>query len=100
MAVRAAVAAVPCSLFTRCLDILLLAAMAFLPTATAPARHLLVAVHLLRMAVANATRPLMRSGASLWPGWAVLASASLLVAADQPHETEALPCPSRHHLQF
>ncbi|EFN59526.1 hypothetical protein CHLNCDRAFT_138179 [Chlorella variabilis] len=49
------------NLFTRCLDILLLAAMAFLPTATAPARHLLVAVHLLRMAVANATRPLMRS---------------------------------------
>lgn len=52
-----------CSLVTRCLDIVLLVTLAHLPFATAPARRLLVAVHLLRMAFANATRPLMRSGA-------------------------------------
>ncbi|KAI3433329.1 hypothetical protein D9Q98_003147 [Chlorella vulgaris] len=49
------------SLVTRCLDIVLLVMLAHLPFATAPARRLLVAVHLLRMAFANATRPLMRS---------------------------------------
>lgn len=36
--------------------------LAFLPTAPPSVCPLLVAVHLARMAVANATRPLMRSG--------------------------------------
>lgn len=47
------------SLCTRSLDIALLIWLAYLPTGRA--HGLLVAVHLLRMAVANATRPLMRS---------------------------------------
>lgn len=49
------------SLCTRSLDIALLVWLAYLPTDRA--HGLLVGVHLLRMAVANATRPLMRSGA-------------------------------------
>ncbi len=49
------------SLFTRTLDIVLLIGMAKLPPAPGPARAALIAVHLLRMAVANCTRPLMRS---------------------------------------
>ena len=41
---------------------MLLVALANLPCGPGPAaRHLLVAVHLVRMAVANATRPLLRS---------------------------------------
>lgn len=52
----------PCSLITRSLDIVLLVLLAFLPTSPPSVRPLLVAVHLARMAVANATRPLMRSG--------------------------------------
>lgn len=52
----------PRSLITRSLDIILLVLLAFLPTSPPSVRPLLVAVHLARMAVANATRPLMRSG--------------------------------------
>lgn len=58
--------AAACSLCTRSLDIALLIWLAYLPTGRA--HGLLVAVHLLRMAVANATRPLMRSGAVLGVG--------------------------------
>lgn len=51
------------SMATRVLDIALLVLLAHLPTAPSRARLALVGVHLARMAVANATRPLMRSGA-------------------------------------
>ncbi|PRW58602.1 MFS general substrate transporter [Chlorella sorokiniana] len=54
------------SLITRSLDIALLVLLAFLPTAPPSVRPLLVAVHLARMAVANATRPLMRSVLMDW----------------------------------
>lgn len=47
---------------TRSLDICLLLVMAYLPYDTPLNRRMLVAVHLARAAVANATRPLMRSG--------------------------------------
>ena len=51
------------SLLTRALDVALLLALAFMPVAGPGAvpRPLLICVHLTRMAVANATRPLMRS---------------------------------------
>jgi hypothetical protein len=48
-------------LLTRLVDILLFLLMAYLPTAAAGQKARLVLVHLTRMAVANATRPLMRS---------------------------------------
>lgn len=49
------------SMVTRLVDVLFLVAMAFLPTTAGTARNLLIAVHLVRMAAANCTRPLMRS---------------------------------------
>ncbi|GAB4814040.1 hypothetical protein N2152v2_001086 [Parachlorella kessleri] len=48
-------------LVTRAADILLLTSMAYLPTASRQARLVLMGVHLLRMAIANCARPLMRS---------------------------------------
>jgi hypothetical protein len=68
-----------CSLVTRSLDICLLVLMAYLPYGTPLDRRVLVAVHLARAAVANATRPLMRSGKAgcgwvfdTWRSWVAL----------------------------
>ncbi|GAB4822716.1 hypothetical protein N2152v2_009762 [Parachlorella kessleri] len=49
------------SLVTRAADVMLLTSMAYLPTTSRKARLVLMSVHLLRMALANCTRPLMRS---------------------------------------
>ena len=51
----------PVTLATRALDIGVLAVMAFLPTDSAAAVAAFVGLHLVRKAVANCTRPLMRS---------------------------------------
>jgi MFS family permease len=51
----------PLALYTRALDVVLLVGMAFLPTAGPHARAALVGAHLVRMAAANSTRPLVRA---------------------------------------
>ena len=49
------------TIVTKSLDVALLCGMALIPTSGSGAGHLLVATHLLRAAVANGSRPLMRS---------------------------------------
>ncbi len=49
------------TLVTRGLDVILMVAMAYMPTKGETAGHVLVALHLLRSACANASRPLLRS---------------------------------------
>ena len=49
------------TLTSRLVDVVLMAAMAVAPTVGSRAKATLVAMHLTRMAVANSTRPLLRS---------------------------------------